>query len=165
LRLSPLVFASSGRPFNITSGVDANGDSFLTDRPALASDLTRPSVRVTPFGAFDTEPPPGAPVIARNYGQGPGYFVVNLGVSRTLTFGRVKAGGGAGAGGEGRYRLTPGVRFINLLNRVNLDLPVGNLASPLFGRSAATAGGFGAGSVGNPAAGNRRVEAQLRFEF
>jgi hypothetical protein len=53
----------------------------------------------------------------------------------------------------------------NLFNRVNLDLPVGNLGSPLFGRSAATAGGFGAGSVGNPAAGNRRVEAQLRFEF
>jgi hypothetical protein len=29
----------------------------------------------------------------------------------------------------------------------------------------ATAGGFGAGSVGNPAAGNRRVEAQIRLEF
>ncbi|HEX6182467.1 MAG TPA: carboxypeptidase-like regulatory domain-containing protein [Pyrinomonadaceae bacterium] len=168
LRLSPLVFASTGRPFNITSGVDANGDSFLTDRPALATDLTRPSVRVTPFGAFDTEPPPGTPVITRNYGEGPGYFVVNLNVSRTFAFGRAQAGGGAGragTGGEARYRLTTGVRFTNLFNRVNLDLPVGNLGSPLFGQSAATAGGFGAGSVGNPAAGNRRVEAQIRFEF
>jgi hypothetical protein len=57
------------------------------------------------------------------------------------------------------------LRFVNLLNRVNLDVPVGNLASPNFGRSVATAGGFGAGSVGNPAAGNRRVEAQIRVEF
>ncbi|MCA1615113.1 MAG: carboxypeptidase-like regulatory domain-containing protein [Acidobacteria bacterium] len=170
LRLSPLVYASTGRPFNITSGVDANGDSLFTDRPALASDLTRPTARVTPFGAFDTEPPPGAPVIARNYGEGPGYFVVNLGVSRTFVFGRATAaagGGGqaSGAGGEGRFRVTPGIRFTNLFNRVNLDAPVGNLGSPLFGRSAATAGGFGAGSVGNPAAGNRRVEAQIRIEF
>ncbi|HEX8285518.1 MAG TPA: carboxypeptidase-like regulatory domain-containing protein [Pyrinomonadaceae bacterium] len=169
LRLSPLVYASTGRPFNITSGVDANGDAFFADRPALASDLTRPTVRVTPFGVFDTEPPPGAPVIARNYGEGPGYFVVNLGVSRTFAFGKVAAagrgGGQAGAGGEGRFRLTPGLRFTNLFNRVNLDAPVGSLGSPLFGRSVATAGGFGAGSVGNPAAGNRRVEAQVRFEF
>jgi hypothetical protein len=166
LRLSPLVFASSGRPFNITTGADANGDSVFADRPALAADLTRPSVRVTPFGAFDTDPPAGRRVIPRNYAEGPGYFVVNLGVSRTFAFGKAAAGGGgAQAGGEGRYRLTLGVRFTNLLNRVNLDQPVGNLASPLFGRSAATAGGFGAGSVGNPAAGNRRAEAQLRFDF
>lgn len=168
MRLSPLVFASSGRPFNISSGADTNGDSFLTDRPALATDLTRATVRVTPFGAFDTEPPPGQSLIPRNYGEGPGYFVVNLNVSRTFSFGRVAAGsgaGGAGAGGEARYRLTTGLRFTNLFNRVSLDLPVGNLGSPLFGRAAATAGGFGAGSVGNPAAGNRRVEAQLRFEF
>ncbi|HEY0170605.1 MAG TPA: carboxypeptidase-like regulatory domain-containing protein [Pyrinomonadaceae bacterium] len=170
LRLSPLVYASAGRPFNITSGVDSNGDAFFADRPAHASDLTRPTVRVTPFGAFDTEPPPGQPVIPRNYGEGPGYFVVNLGVSRTFAFGRAAAGRGggggqAGAGGEGRFRLTPGLRFTNLFNRVNLGAPVGNLGSPLFGRSVATAGGFGAGSVGNPAAGNRRVEAQIRLEF
>jgi hypothetical protein len=168
LRLSPLVYASTGRPFNITSGVDANGDAFFADRPAHASDLTRPTVRLTPFGAFDTEPAPGRAVIPRNYGEAPGYFVVNLGVSRTFVFGRVAAAGGggqAGAGGEGRFRLTPGLRFTNLLNRVNLDAPVGNLGSPLFGRSVATAGGFGAGSVGNPAAGNRRVEAQIRVEF
>jgi hypothetical protein len=54
---------------------------------------------------------------------------------------------------------------VNLFNRVNLDLPIGNLSSPSFGRSLATAGGFGAGSIGNPAAGNRRIEAQIRSEF
>ena len=170
LRLSPLVYASTGRPFNITSGVDSNGDAFFTDRPAFATDLERPTVRVTPFGAFDTEPPPGSRAVPRNYGEGPGYFVVNLGVSRTFALGRVSAagrggGGQAGAGGEARVRVTPGLRFTNLFNRVNLDAPVGNLGSPLFGRAVATSGGFGAGSVGNPAAGNRRVEAQVRVEF
>ena len=166
LRLSPLVFASSGRPFNVTTGADANGDSTFADRPAPAADPTRPTVRVTPFGAFDTDPLPGQSVIPRNYGEGPGYFVVNLNVGRTFAFGGgKKAGAAAGAGGEGRRRLTLAARFVNLFNRVNLDLPVGSLGSPLFGRSAATAGGFGAGSVGNPAAGNRRVETSLRFEF
>lgn len=165
LRLSPLVYASTGRPFNITSGVDANGDAFFADRPALASDLTRPTVRVTPLGAFDTEPLPGQDIIPRNYGEGPGYFVVNLNVSRTFVFGKAAAARGGQAGGEGRFRLTPGLRLTNLFNRVNLDAPVGNLGSPLFGRSVATAGGFGAGSIGNPAAGNRRVEAQIRVEF
>lgn len=173
LRLSPLVYASSGRPFNITTGEDANGDSVFADRPSLAADLTRPSVRVTPFGAFDTDPLPGQSVIPRNYGEGPGYFVFNLNVSRTFVFGRAApkargqgaSAGQAGAGGDGRYRLTLGARVINLFNRVNLDLPVGNLGSPFFGQSVAVTGGFGAARQGHPAAGNRRMETQIRFEF
>lgn len=173
LRLNPLVYASSGRPFNITTGEDANGDSIFADRPSLASDLTRPSVRVTPYGTFDTDPLPGQSVIPRNYGEGPSYFVVNINVSRTFIFGRAapKAGGqGAsgvqsGAGGDGRYRLTLGARVINLFNRVNLDLPVGNLGSPFFGQPVAVSGGFGAARQGHPAAGNRRIETQIRFEF
>ena len=34
IRLSPLVIASSGRPFNIITGRDANNDTLFTDRPA-----------------------------------------------------------------------------------------------------------------------------------
>jgi len=172
LRLSPLVYASSGRPFNITTGTDTNGDSIFADRPSLATDLTRPGVRVTPFGAFDTDPLPGHVVIPRNYGEGPSYFVVNLNVSRTFVFGKAtpKAAGQGGAsrasaGGDGRFRLTLGARIINIFNRVNLDLPVGNLGSPFFGQSVAVTGGFGAARQGHPAAGNRRVETQIRFEF
>jgi hypothetical protein len=173
LRLSPLIFASSGRPFNITTGSDANGDSLFTDRPAFAADLTRPGVRVTPLGAFDTAPAPGQPIIPRNYGTGPGYFVVNLNVVRTFVLGGkapAAQGSGASAGsnsaeGEGRYRLTLGVRVLNLFNRVNLDLPVGNLGSPRFGQSTATAGISGAVSGGHLAAGNRRIDTLLRFEF
>jgi hypothetical protein len=170
VRLSPLVFASSGRPFNITNGVDTNGDSLFADRPAFAEDLTMPGVRLTPFGAFDINPRPGLRIIPRNYGEGPGYFVFNLSVTRTFVIGgaapaAARARGADGVGVEDRRRFTLGVRVLNLFNRVNLDVPVGNLGSPLFGRSTATAGGFGAISGGHPAAGNRRVDALLRFEF
>jgi len=175
LRFNPLIFASSGRPFNITTGTDANEDSVFTDRPAFALDLMKPGIRITQFGAFDPAPGPGEPVVLRNFGVAPGYLIVNLNVSRTLAFGRRHTSSttqgrqpgvsGGGATNESRYRLTLGVRILNLFNRNNLDLPVGNLSSPFFGQSVSTAGGFGAASVGNPAAGNRRVETQVRFEF
>lgn len=176
LKLSPLIFASSGRPFNITTGSDTNGDSIFNDRPALATSLVKPGIVNTLIGAFDPDPQPGQQIIPRNFGTAPGYFIVNLNVTRTFAFGkRETAGtrtqgqqtgvGGTRANNEARYRLILGVRAINLLNRVNLDLPVGNLSSPFFGQSVATAGGFGAASVGNPASGNRRLEMQIRFEF
>jgi hypothetical protein len=44
---------------------------------------------------------------------------------------------------------------------VNAGTPVGNLSSPFFGQSLSTAGGFGGGG----AAGNRRIEMELRFGF
>ena len=173
IRLNPLVYASSGRPFNVTTGVDANGDAIFTDRPALADDLTKPGVRVTPFGAFDPNPANGQAIIPRNFGKSPGYFIVNLNINRTFTFGgRLPAKTESqttttqnNAAKENPYRLTLGVRVLNVFNRVNFELPVGNISSPFFGQSVSTAGGFGAASVGNPAAGNRRVEMQIRFAF
>jgi Carboxypeptidase regulatory-like domain len=112
LRFNPFVIASSGRPFNITTGLDTNGDSLFNERPAFADDLTKPGVVVTPFGAFDPNPTAGQQTIPRNYGQGPSFFVVNLGMSRTFAFGgprdRAAAaaaqqtqGGGGGRGGRG----------------------------------------------------------------
>ena len=80
-------------------------------------------------------------------------------------------GGGGGAGGASKYTLTLSVNFQNLLNKVNLAAPVGNLSSPLFGQSIGLAGsfggfgpggGFGGGSSG---AGNRRVTISARFNF
>jgi hypothetical protein len=74
-------------------------------------------------------------------------------------------GGGFGGGGaNGRYNLTFSVNFQNLLNHPNFNNPVGNLGSALFGRSTATAGGFGGFGGGN-AAYNRRIDAQIRFSF
>jgi hypothetical protein len=76
-------------------------------------------------------------------------------------FGR--GGGGpfsAGAASNRRYSLTFSVNARNVLNRVNLATPVGNLSSPLFGQSNALAGGPFSSS-----ASNRRIELQASFSF
>ncbi len=103
IRLSPFVIASSGQPFNITSGQDYNGDGILNDRPALATDFTKKGVVVTRFGAFDPNPALGQALIQRNYGEGPGQFTVNLRLSRSFGFGE-KSGGPAADGGGGPGR-------------------------------------------------------------
>ncbi len=88
VRLSPFVIVASGQPFNITVGKDLNGDSQFNDRPAFATDLTRPSVVSTAWGVFDVNPLPGQTIIPRNYGVGPGQFTVNLRLSKTFGFGK-----------------------------------------------------------------------------
>ncbi|HEY0321290.1 MAG TPA: carboxypeptidase regulatory-like domain-containing protein [Pyrinomonadaceae bacterium] len=207
IRLNPYVIAYSGVPFNITIGRDINGDTLFTERPAFATDLTKPGVVVTNFGAFDPNPVAGQQIIPRNFGTGPSFFTTNLRISKTWGFGGERAlvgagaggqtgggrgargaggGGGGGRGGRGgggggggmgggmggddsgsgtaqRYSLTFSVNIQNILNNVNLAPPVGNLSSPLFGQSTSTAGRFGFG--GAQAAGNRTIEAALRFSF
>src|SRR2546423_12879959 len=101
LRLNPLIVFFSGRPFNITTGVDANGDLQYNERPAFATDLSRPSVVVTRFGAFDLNPLPGATIIPRNFGNGPVYFAVNMQVSKTWSFGTMGGNRAASTQGSG----------------------------------------------------------------
>jgi hypothetical protein len=109
ISLSPLVFVNSSQPFNITTGIDSNGDRLFTDRPALATSATLPqNLRVTPFGDFDIRPAPGTPLIPRNFGEAPAFMNVNLRVGKTWTFGdlpnsrRVANGGGQDQSGGGR---------------------------------------------------------------
>jgi hypothetical protein len=64
LETSPMVYFNSGRPYNITTGFDDNGDSVLNDRPVGAR---------------------------RNSGRGPNFASVDLRLSRSFRFGR---GGG-----------------------------------------------------------------------
>jgi hypothetical protein len=186
LNFNPFVIYSSGRPFNIITGRDTNGDGLFTERPAFATAQTDPAnLRHTPLGDFDLAPAPGQELIPRNYGMGPGFFSVNMGISRSYSFGNVPApaaaaappeaaaGGGqpapAGAnrpaGGptpEKRYTVTFSINIQNLLNHTNLTNPIGNLSSPQFGQSISSAGGFG-GPGSN--AGNRRMQVQIRFGF
>ena len=104
IRLNPLIFASTGAPFNITTGLDNNRDTLFTDRPAFASAATLPAnLRTTAFGDFDVDPLPGTELIPRNYGQSPGQFTVNLRVNRTFGFGTVPGSNRAAANGQ-----TPG---------------------------------------------------------
>ncbi len=155
LRLSPMLIATSTRPFNITVGRDLNGDTLFTDRPAFATDLTRPSVRQTAFGAFDLAPLPGQTIVPRNFGVGPALVALNLRLAKTFKLGQ------EAKGKRDPMELTFTALSRNLLNHPNLALPVGNLSSPLFGESTALVSGGG----GNSASGNRRIELQVRLGF
>jgi len=86
-RVSPFMVFNSGAPFNITTGNDLNGDSIFNDRPAFATDLSRPSVVQTSFGAFDTSPIPGQTIIPSNFGPGPSQFTLNLRLGKTIGIG------------------------------------------------------------------------------
>jgi len=196
INLNPFIVISTGRPFNIVTGRDTNGDGLFTERPAFATAQTDPAdLKHTKFGDFDLNPAPGQALIPRNYGTGPGFFSVNIGISRAFAFGEVPAAanlapqpagnkpaamasakpdaGKAGTPGkansapkpEKRYTLTFSVNIQNLLNSTNLNQPVGNLSSPQFGLSTATVGSFGFGPSGSAAAGNRRIQGQIRFSF
>jgi Carboxypeptidase regulatory-like domain len=102
IRMAPFLFMQTGVPYNVTSGVDTNGDGNPNDdRPAFATDLSRPSVIKTPFGAFDIDPAtlPNAVIIPRNYLQAPGILSANVRLSRSWSFGE-RGGGNTGGNGE-----------------------------------------------------------------
>jgi hypothetical protein len=85
--LSPFLIYQSSTPFNITIGEDLNGDAQFNDRPAFATDLSRPSVYRTRYGNFDADPLPGQSIIPINYGSGPSYFTANMRLGRSFSFG------------------------------------------------------------------------------
>jgi hypothetical protein len=194
-RLSPLLVASSGIPFTVTTGQDLNGDSIFNDRPGMASSKSIPTNVVTNrFGSFDLVPQPGETLVPVNSLTGASRFSLNLRLSKSFGFGKKaekpsadlggpaaggtfgrgpggdRRGGGPGGGGRGmgggdaganhRYNLTFGVSVRNIFNNVNLDTPIGNLSSPLFGESNALARGPFTGLPGN-----RRLDLQMTFSF
>lgn len=116
-RASPFMIFNSGAPFNITQGLDRNGDSIFNDRPFSAASPTQPGAVITPFGAIDPgDPVTGAPTVAGEqiippyFGTGPNQFTFNLRLSKTFGFGpeRESAGnnpqnrGGDRGGDRGR---------------------------------------------------------------
>ncbi len=186
--LNTFLLATSGNPFNITTGHDTNGDTFFTERPAFAKDLSKPGVIVTPFGAFDPNPVPGQRIIPQNFGQGPGSLSVNLGVSKTMTFGRAIPPKTAPAPAAGNvvtsasatassqkppakqpiqrpYQLSFSIYASNALNHTNKGNPVGNMASPYFLKSTSSSSGFFFGPGGGGSGGNRQITLSVRFTF
>lgn len=181
LFFNPFFFMHSGAPFNIITGQDQNGDSIFNDRPVWATDLTRASVVHTRWGVFDTLPVTGQKSIPRNLGRSPGMTTFNLRISKSFGLGRrvgepsLSANAApplAGGPMRGHYHgtdaiatdhkfsLTFSAAARNLLNTVNLDAPVGNLSSPLFGTSTSIHGFGPGGSVAN-----RTIDLQMRFSF
>lgn len=108
--LNPFILASTGAPFNITTGADTNGDGQFTERPALApagacAASVRPAnIICTRFGDFNLNPAVGEALIPRNYGQSPGYFVVNLTANKSWQFGTIHSAKSAAAPAGGSPR-------------------------------------------------------------
>ena len=88
ISVSPFIIASSGRPFNITRGIDVNGDTLFTERPTfgqLAEACTRWGVTTSYCDVAGEDP---NAVIPRNYGQAPGFFSVNVRLGKNFGFGK-----------------------------------------------------------------------------
>ena len=146
-KLATSLNASSGQPYNITTGRDDNNDTVSNDRPAG---------------------------LHRNAGRGTGRFDAGARLSWTFGFGRRRNADGAGApmvvmhriGGGGetsmggfsggaedkRWRFELYVAATNVLNRVNPLGYSGVMTSPFFGRPTS-------------AAAPRRIELGARFGF
>jgi hypothetical protein len=163
LQFNPLFIAASGLPYDLTIGSDLNGDTIANDRPAFATDLSRPSVVITRFGAFDTDPIPGETLVPRNYLTGGGMWNLNMRLGRTFSFGKPKAASAISANApkgttERRYKLNFNIDVNNVFNHVNPGGYVGNLSSPLFGQSTSL-------YLFRDTSNNRRVQFGTQFSF
>ena len=138
--VSALLNVGSGRPFNITTGLDNNGDLLFVDRPAVVAAGTVGAI-ATPFGSFNPNLAPGDLMVVRNAGQGPRSFVLNAGVAKTMRFG----------GAASRYVIFS-ASAENLTNYINFTDFNGVITSPLFGQP-------------NRALNPRRIELSARFAF
>jgi hypothetical protein len=159
ISLSPFLIIASGQPFNITIGRDLNGDTLFTDRPAFATDLTKPGVIVTKFGAFDPNPTLGAIIIPRNYGSGPGSLTANMRVSKTFGFGGERRAAASQTPGQGdRGGRTGGAPRGGL----------GGAGGAGRGGGSGARGGGGGGGLGGGGAGNetaKRYNLTLSVNF
>jgi hypothetical protein len=150
LNLSSIFNASSGRPYNITTGFDDNKDLSVNDRPAG---------------------------IGRNSARGEGRWDLGSRLSWSFSFGKkpdksgpggpqvriIRGGGDSGEmlGAIGsmpsgpddkRFRAQFFIQATNILNHMNPTEFSGVLTSPFFGRPTAAAPG-------------RRIETGMRFSF
>ncbi|MFL6466466.1 MAG: carboxypeptidase regulatory-like domain-containing protein, partial [Pyrinomonadaceae bacterium] len=111
--------AFTGRPFNITRGVDTNSDAQITERPTFAELAVRCNqLGLTSKSFCDVSGQDPAAIVPRNFGRGTGFFSVNMRFSKNFAFGGPKEapvaangngqgegnrnGGRRGGGGGGR---------------------------------------------------------------
>ena len=146
VRMGLNVQGASALPYNITTGLDSNGDSVFNDRTSG---------------------------VTRNSGRGAAQWTSNLRVNKSIGLGGVRSGppnmplpppppppsggamaqrvgGGGPGGGDGpqmvvmeggnsRYRLDLYINVQNLFNRTNYNAFVGNQLSPFFGTATSAA--------------------------
>ncbi len=108
-RLSPLMIASSGAPFNITTGQDLYGNASFNTRAAPGTcSAGAAGSKDTPYGCFNLVTLPGESVIPINDATGPGRFTLNLRLSKTFGFGAKKESAAAGGPRGGTFGRGPG---------------------------------------------------------
>lgn len=104
VNVSPFIIASSGVPFNITSGVDTNRDSLFNERPTFGALGAACQTRGLQKSWCDVSGYDPNAIIPRNFGRGPGSLNVNLNINRTFGFGGSSRStpdrGGTQAGGN-----------------------------------------------------------------
>jgi hypothetical protein len=169
LSLNPFIVASSGRPFNITTGADTNGDRLFTERPSFAPagvDCNNPSPNIvcTKYGNFNVRPAPGEALIPRNFGEGPGFVSVNMRISKTWNFGTIHSSSaansregqgqarerGAAGGGRGGAGATPRIP---------------NAGAGPGGGGPSRGGGGGIASIGGPPGGGGTEAKRYSMQF
>jgi hypothetical protein len=152
LSVSPFITGRTGQFFNITTGLDRNGDGIFNDRPAFADAQTpEEDLRRTQWGDFDVRPKTGQTIIPRNLGEGPSIFTINLGISRTFTFGEMPGAAAAAPAAAG----SPA--------RPGATQAAGGAAQGGGGAPAARAAG--PGGPGGPAGSGPRVEKRYSLTF
>lgn len=142
MRVGLNVQGSSALPYNITTGLDNNGDTVFNDRaPGVGRNSGRGASQWTTNVRFNKsiglgglrQGPPNMPLPPPQPGGGGG--AMNQ---------RVGGGGMGGGGGEGpqmvvmegnnaRYRLDLFLNIQNAFNNVNYNAFIGNQLSPFFG--------------------------------
>jgi len=191
-RLSPFMIASSGAPFNITTGQDLYGNAVFNTRatPGNCSAGATGS-KDTPYGCFNLVTLPGASVIPINDATGPGRFALNLRLSKTFGFGAKKesaaggprggtfgrgpggggprGGGGGGDHGGGMFGGAPSNYRYNLTFGVNARNVFNNVnVSNPVGNLSSPIFGESNGLAGGPfssSTANRRIDLQVSFNF
>jgi hypothetical protein len=138
------VRASSGTPYNITTGFDDNGDGVFGDRPAGVGRNTARTTAQWDIG-LRVSYAIGIGKRAQATGAGPQAVMISMGG------GGVQSGFSGGAN-DARYRIELYASGQNITNHRNLIGYSGVLTSPFFGTPT---------TVLNP----RKVEVGLRFGF
>jgi hypothetical protein len=121
VQVGAVAFIRSGRVVNITLGTDPNRNGAFNERPNVAAGVEigsdamkdRSSFTVPPAGEFGNLP--------RNAGRGPGYWQVDVRVSKVFQLQRM--------------RLEVLAEAFNVDNHVNLNNWIGNLLNANYGRS------------------------------
>ena len=109
IQFSPFMIQQSGSPYNVTTGLDNNYDTYFNSRPDLVTGLATANgstIKTIPGCGTFAQPGlvAGASVVPINYCTGPSEFTFNLRATKTFGFGastRAPAAGGGDNGGHG----------------------------------------------------------------